>query len=65
MPRAKRRGGRRPGAGRPVSTESKSTPPISYRVSAEQRRELEQEAKRLALSGPNEAAKRRAFPPAE
>lgn len=51
------------GPGRPVSTGSKSTTPVYYRVSAQQRAELEAEARRLGLKGPNEAAKRRAFPP--
>jgi hypothetical protein len=52
----------KPRRGRPATTRSKSTPPVSYRVSAEQRLELQQEADRLGLDGPNEAAKRRAFP---
>lgn len=48
--------------GRPVTTRSKSTPLITYRVSAEQRAELEAEGKRLGL-GANAVAKLRAFPP--
>lgn len=53
---------RRPG--RPVTTGSDSTMPVVYRVSAEQRAELEREAKRLGLASANAAAKRRAFPDA-
>jgi hypothetical protein len=50
------------GPGRPVSTGSDSTPPVTYRVSAAQRAELDREAKRLGLASANEAAKLRAFP---
>jgi len=44
------------------TTGSKSTPTVSYRVSASQRAELAAEAARLGLASANEAAKRRAFP---
>jgi hypothetical protein len=47
--------------GRPATTRSKSTPQIAYRVSAEQRAELEAEGKRLGV-GANAVAKLRAFP---
>lgn len=50
--------------GRPVSSGSSSTPPVQYRVSSDQHRELRSEAKRLRVTV-NEAAKRRAFPPTE
>lgn len=52
------------GPGRPVTTGSDSTMPVVYRVSADQRAELEREAKRLGLASANAAAKRRAFPTA-
>jgi hypothetical protein len=55
MPRAKRRGGRRPGAGRPTTTESKTTPPIQYRVSREERYLIESAA---GPATPNEYSKR-------
>ena len=45
-----------------VTTGSKSIPPVTFRVSIAQRAELEAEAQRLGLGGPNEAAKRRTFP---
>lgn len=60
MPRKPTRGGSRPGAGRPVTTGMASTPPIHYRVSAEQYDDLTREGKRRKLS-PNQEAKRRAF----
>lgn len=47
--------------GRPATTRSKSTRQIAYRVSAEQRAELEAEGKRLGI-GANAVAKLRAFP---
>lgn len=43
-------------------TDSKRTQPVFFRVSATQRAELQAEATRLGLSGPNEVAKRRVFP---
>jgi len=52
----------KPRRGRPVTTGSKATAPVSYRVSAAQRAELQAEADRLGLESANEAAKRRAFP---
>ncbi len=57
-------GGKRPGAGRPPSTGSSSVPPVFYRVSKEQRAELDKEGKaqRPRLTG-NQVAKLRAFPP--
>ena len=55
------RGGKRPGPGHPVTTGSASTPPVFYRVSASQRRELDKEGKRWGISG-NLVAKLRAFP---
>lgn len=55
MPRKK------PGPGHPVTTGSASTPPVFYRVSEEQREELDKEGKRRGLSG-NQVAKSRAFP---
>ena len=50
---------------RPVTTGSRSTPQVQYRVSAAQRAELAEEAERLGVDGPNAAAKRRAFPVAD
>jgi len=47
--------------GRPVTTRSKTTQQVAYRVSAEQRAELEAEGKRLGM-GANAVAKLRAFP---
>jgi len=64
MPAAKRkpgRGGARPGAGRPVSTGSGSNR-VVFRVTAEQRAELDAEAARLGLTSADLAAKRRVFP---
>ena len=58
------RGGKRPGAGRPKgskTTGSASVPPVFYRVSTEQRQELDTEGKRRGLTG-NAVAKLRAFP---
>lgn len=48
--------------GRPVSTGSSATKPIVFRVTAEQRAELDAEARRLGLPSADLAAKRRAFP---
>lgn len=62
MTARKRRGGARPGAGRPVTTRSSTTKPVVYRVTAEQRAELDAEAARLGLASADLAAKRRAFP---
>lgn len=45
-----KRGGARPGAGRPVTTGSKSVIPVSFRVSAADRSRLEAEAERRGLS---------------
>ncbi len=58
MPRKKR------GPGHPVTTGSSSAPPVFYRVSKEQRLELDKEGKaqRPRLTG-NQVAKLRAFPP--
>lgn len=64
MPAAKRkpgRGGARPGAGRPVSTGA-GTNRVVFRVTSEQRAELDAEAARLGLASADLAAKRRAFP---
>jgi hypothetical protein len=58
-----RRGGKRPGAGHPITTGSNATARVVYRVSAAQRAELATEAQRLGLSSADLAAKRRAFPP--
>lgn len=55
MPRKKR------GPGHPTTTGSASTPPVFYRVSEDQRHELDREGKRRGLSG-NQVAKLRAFP---
>lgn len=49
------------GAGRPQTTRSKSTPSVSYRVSAEQWSELVAEAARAGIT-PHAAAKRARFP---
>jgi len=54
-------GGARPNAGRPKSTGMASTPPVHYRVSADQRTELDKAGARRGLTG-NAEAKRRAFP---
>jgi hypothetical protein len=55
---------RRKGPGHPITTRSASTPPVFYRVSADQHAELRREGRaqkpRITV---NEAAKRRAFPP--
>ena len=56
-----RHGGARPNAGRPKSTGMASTPPVHYRVSAEQHAELKAEGKRRKLTV-NQVAKLRAFP---
>jgi len=64
MPAAKRkpgRGGARPGAGRPRSPDS-AVLRVAFRVTAEQRAELDAEAARLGLPSADLAAKRRAFP---
>ena len=58
MPRKKR------GPGHPVTTGSSSTPPVFYRVSEDQRGELDKEGKRRGLTG-NQVAKLRAFPAAK
>jgi hypothetical protein len=55
MPRKKR------GPGHPVTTGSASTPPVFYRVSAEQHAELKAEGRRRKLTV-NQVAKLRAFP---
>ena len=55
-------GGPRRGAGRPITTGSSATRCITYRVTAAQRAELEEEARRLGLSSADLAAKARAFP---
>ncbi len=52
---------RKRGPGHPVTTGSASVKPVFYRVSAEQRRELDREGKRRGLTG-NAVAKQRAFP---
>jgi hypothetical protein len=54
-------GGKRDGAGHPVTTGSASTPPVFYRVSAAQHAELVAEGKRRKMT-PNAVAKQRAFP---
>lgn len=59
------RGGKRPGAGRPkgtATTGSASVPPVFYRVSSDQRLELDTEGKRRGITG-NAVAKLRALPP--
>ena len=48
--------------GRPVSTGSAATKLVRYRVTAAQRAELDEEARRLGLSSADLAAKARAFP---
>ncbi len=58
---ASKHGGKRPGAGRPPSTGSASVPPVFYRVSEDQRSELDKEGERRGLTG-NQVAKLRAFP---
>lgn len=58
----KKHGGARRNAGRPISTGSTATRPVHYRVSAEQRAELDAEGKRLGISA-DLVAKLRAFPP--
>lgn len=55
MPRKKR------GPGHPVTTGMAETPPVHYRVSAQQRTELDTEGERKGISG-NAVAKLRAFP---
>jgi len=52
---------RKRGPGHPVTTGSASVPPVFYRVSEDQRAELDREGKRRALTG-NQVAKLRAFP---
>ncbi len=55
---------RAPGAGRPagsITTGSQDAKRVTYRVSAEQRAELDAEGDRIGVSG-DLAAKRRAFP---
>lgn len=61
MTRKPTHGGARENAGRPSTTGMASTPPIHYRVSADQYADLEAEGKRRKLS-PNMVAKLRAFP---
>ena len=57
MPRKKR------GPGHPVTTGSASTPPVFYRVSAEQHAELKTEARKSRpRRSVNQVAKDRAFP---
>lgn len=53
---------KRPGPGHPVTTGSGSTRPVFYRVSTEQRAELDAEGERRGMTG-NAVAKLRAFPP--
>lgn len=60
--KTRRPSGRRPRAGRPVSTGSSATQRVVYRVTAEQRAELDAEATKLGLGSADLAAKRRAFP---
>ena len=48
--------------GRPITTGSSATQRIVYRVTAAQRAELDEEARRLGLSSADLAAKARAFP---
>jgi hypothetical protein len=60
--RKPKHGGARPGAGRHVTTGSSATRPVVFRVTAEQRDELEAEARQLGLASADLAAKRRAFP---
>lgn len=55
-------GGSRPNAGRPTTTGMQDTPPVHFRVTAEQRTELDTEGERKGISG-NAVAKLRAFPP--
>ncbi len=58
------RGGKRKGAGRPkgsVTTGMASTPPVHYRVTADQHHELATTGAKRGLSA-NMEAKRRAFP---
>lgn len=58
-------GGKRRGAGRPVSTGSRATPVVSYRVSADQYGELVDAGKRFKPRlSPSMVAKERAFPEA-
>lgn len=52
---------KKPGPGHPVTTGSAKAKPVFYRVSKDQRRELDKEGKRRGTSG-NQEAKRRAFP---
>jgi hypothetical protein len=57
MPRKKR------GPGHPITTGSASTPPVFYRVSAEQHAELKAEGRASKpRRTPNAVAKERAFP---
>jgi hypothetical protein len=49
------------GPGRPVSTGAGATRPVRFRVSADQRAELDAEGARAGVSG-DIAAKRRVFP---
>ena len=49
------------GPGHPVTTGSASVPPVFYRVSSDQRAELDKEGKRRRLTG-NQVARLRAFP---
>lgn len=63
MPRKPKHGGAREGAGAPETTGMASTPPVHYRVSAEQRAELSAEGRRhVPRLTPSAAAKYRAFP---
>ena len=61
-PRAQRRpqpahGGRREGAGHPVTTGAASTAPVSFRVSADERQRGEQLAEARGLKGINALAR--------
>ncbi len=62
MAKKAKHGGKRPGAGHPVTTGSSATRPVHFKVTAAQRAELDAEAKRLGLSSADVAAKRRTFP---
>lgn len=64
MPRKKpAHGGARPNAGRPPTTGMASTPPIHFRVTADQHRELVAEGKKAKPRlSPSQVAKKRTFP---
>lgn len=55
-----KRGGKRVGAGRHATTGSDGVRPIQFRVTADQRAELDAEAQRLGLTSGDMAVKRRA-----